>query len=604
MRAILRRLRGLHDDDRGVALVVVMGVGLLVLALVGTALSVAASGLRRTDTDQDWNGAMDAAYAAVEEYQARLAVDNSYFTYGDKNAPFSIASGSTKLVLPSGSATNPAFGIGATGTWATVPGSSPVATFRYEVDSSKFASNGAIRIRATGRVGEVTRSIVADLKQSGFIDYLYFTDYEVQDPQLTGKAYCTKHIWENRNYDCETIRFGTNDTIDGPIHSNDTLTVCGTLFKGKVTTSNPNTPIAIKPSDCGSNPTYEVGTGPVYQAPIVMPPTNAEMKKETRNDLTSSDVPVPGCLYTGPTVITFTSDGKMNIKSPWTRKTQIAATAAGATSPAMCGKPGTASGSLGSEGGATVAVIPSNIMYVQNVPTVAGDPNNPATTPGAFTNNIPSGFTCGTGDAGGWTLGSGGTDKQFPLADEMVPDGSSSTNPAYGCRNGDVFVKGVLKGAVTIAAENYVYVTGDLTYSDPAKDVIGLVGNGAVWVWNPMKEVTTGSGWYQRTTGEPLLGTNRTIQAAILSVAHTFQVQNYLASDTPRGVLTVKGSIAQTYRGPVGTTGGAGYSKSYKYDTRFAYMAPPKFLSPVSSSYGVSQYSGVPAAFDAKGVAK
>ena len=28
----------------------------------------------------------------------------------------------------------------------------------------------------------MTRSIVADLKQDGFIDYLYFTNYETQDP--------------------------------------------------------------------------------------------------------------------------------------------------------------------------------------------------------------------------------------------------------------------------------------------------------------------------------------------------------------------------------------------------------------------------------------
>jgi hypothetical protein len=80
-------------------------------------------------------------------------------------------------------------------------------------------------------------------------------------------------------------------------------------------------------------------------------------------------------------------------------------------------------------------------------------------------------------------------------------------------------------------------------------------------------------------------------------------VQNYDQGGQTRGTLTVKGSIAQTFRGTVALQGSTGYVKAYKYDTRFAYMAPPKFLSPVSSAYGVSQFSGVPAAFSYTGAA-
>lgn len=587
MRALLRPPR---HDERGVALLVVIGTGMLMLALIATSLTIAINGLRKTDTDQDWNGALDAAFAGVEEYQSRLATDNSYFTYGNKDAPFSVLTGSAKLTLPTGTAANAAFGIGTSGTWATVPGSTPVATYRYEVDNSHYTQNGSIRIRATGRVGETTRSIVADLKQSGFIDYLYFTDYEVQDPDQTGQSYCAKHIWEGRNSNCTTIRFGSTDVIDGPVHSNDTLTVCATTFKGKVTTSSTSTPIVVTPSGCSKANYLPPQLAPIYQPMVTMPPTNAQMKKETRNDLTASEVPLPGCLYTGPTVITFTSDGKMNVKSPWTLKTQISETSGIASAaPAVCGTPGTGTNGLGSTSGATIPVLASNVIYVQNVPTLSSDPN--------YRSGTPSSFSCVNSNAG-WTFG--GT--QFPAANEITPDGTSATKPAYGCRNGDVFVKGVVKGAVTVAAENYIYVTGDLTYADPVKDIIGLVGNGAVWVWNPMKSVTSGSGWSQTTVTRPLLTDNgRTIQAAILSVAHTFQVQNYDQGGDARGTLTVKGSIAQTFRGPVGLVGGSGYVKAYKYDSRLAYMAPPKFLSPVSSSYGVSQFAGVPAAFDATG---
>jgi len=555
---------------------------MLMLALVATALTVASNGLRKTDTDQDWNGALDAAYAGVEEYQSRLATDNSYYTYGNKDAPFSVLTASTKLVLPTGTATNAAFGVGTAGTWATVPGSTPVASYRYEVDNSHYTQNGSIRIRVTGRVGETTRSIVADLKQSGFIDYLYFTDYEVQDPDLTGLSYCNVHLWEGRSSNCAAIRFGATDVIDGPVHSNDTLTVCATTFKSKVTSSSTSTPNVVTPSGC-SKGVYPAGqTAPLYQPEVTVPPTNVQMKKETRNDLTASEVPLPGCLYTGPTVITLTSDGKMNIKSPWTLKTQISETSSvPSAAPAVCGAPGTGTNGLGSAAGATIDVLASNVMYVQNVPTLSSDPN--------YSSAVPSGFACVNSNAG-WTLGA----TQFPVANEITPDGTSATKPAYGCKNGDVYVKGVLKGAMTIAAENYIYITGDITYSDSAKDILGLVGNGAVWVWNPMK-TTNGN------TRPLLTDSGRTIQAAILSVAHTFQVQNYNQGSDARGTLTVKGSIAQTYRGPVGLVGGSGYIKAYKYDTRFAYMAPPKFLSPVSSAYGVSQFAGVPTAFSPTG---
>lgn len=239
-----------------------------------------------------------------------------------------------------------------------------------------------------------------------------------------------------------------------------------------------------------------------------MPPTNAELKKETRNDLTASEVPLPGCLYTGPTVITFTSDGRMNVKSPWTIRTQVSQTSGVASAaPAMCGTPGTGTGALGSLTGATIDVPPSNVIYVQNVPTITTDPNYRAGT--------PSNFACVNSNTG-WTFGT----TRFPATNEITPSGSTSSNPAYGCRNGDVYVQGTFNGAATIGAENYVYVTGDLTYDDANNDILGLVGNGAVWVWNPMRNTNNGE--------RPLLtDSGRTIDAAILSVAHTFQVQNY-----------------------------------------------------------------------------
>jgi hypothetical protein len=165
----------------------------------------------------------------------------------------------------------------------------------------------------------------------------------------------------------------------------------------------------------------------------------------------------------------------------------------------------------------------------------------------------------------------------YPVGQEVPLVPGTAADASYGCRNGDVFVSGQLSGgSVTIAAQNFVYITGDLTYANTDTDMLGLVGNNAVWVYNPVNSSNTA-----------LLANNRTINAAILSVAHTLAVQNY-AVGSSRGTLTILGSIAQKFRGAVGTSGGTGYTKNYLYDARFRYTAPPKFLSPVTTTYGVN----------------
>ena len=137
-----------------------------------------------------------------------------------------------------------------------------------------------------------------------------------------------------------------------------------------------------------------------------------------------------------------------------------------------------------------------------------------------------------------------------------TPFTSTATTPAYGCRNGDLYTKGTLQGHLTMAAENYIYVTGDILYNNNQQDVLGLVGQNAVWIWNPMSNIVDNSGT-NNDSGTALLGQNRTIYGAILSVAHTFQVQNYHVGGA-RGTLKIVGSIAQNFRGTVGM-GSNGY---------------------------------------------
>jgi hypothetical protein len=49
-------------------------------------------------------------------------------------------------------------------------------------------------------------------------------------------------------------------------------------------------------------------------------------------------------------------------------------------------------------------------------------------------------------------------------------------------------------------------------------------------------------------------------------------------------------AIAQNFRGPVGTTGGSGYLKNYKYDTSLQTLFPPFFIPPNGATWAPSSY--------------
>jgi len=586
---------GVRDPQRddGAALVMVIAVGAVLAMLMTLLVTVSVSGAKQASADADWNAALAAAYAGVDEYQSRLSADTSYYRFGN---PASSFGDPAKVSAPP--TANPAFGVGSEGSWATVEGSVDRAQFRYEVDNSRYADSGRIRIRSTGKVGDATRTVVADLKQQGFIDFLYFTDYEVQDPIVAakapadscytdGKKTTLKHAWEDRTGACNEITFGDEDVIKGPVHSNDTIRACGTTFEGTVTTANPKSPYYLPGAGC-SKTTFMPGSPANSGGVIGMPPTNSQLKRETRTDLTDVDVPRPGCLYTGPTQFEFFGDGTVNIKSPFTKVTRIGnAGATSGTTPPECGQ----IAQLQSLAGATIPVPDNNVMYVQNVPHVVGDVNTWVS--GVY----PAGFTCvattHTPAKNGWYIADdkGKNRSGYPAVIGSNTEAAVSGTP-YGCDVGDVFVKGKLDGAVTVAAENYVFIVGDITYKAPDDDILGLIGNNAVWVWNP-----------RTSSGTFMLGKHRTIEAAVLSVAHTFQVQSY-DKGSSRGELTVRGAIAQKFRGPVGTDGGAGYDKTYVYDDRFAYLAPPKFLNPVTTTYGVTTWVESAAVWNADGSAR
>lgn len=560
-RSIRQRIA---ERERGAALITVIGVSALVMGLLATSIVVVVHGARHARNDADWNGALAAAYAGVEEYQSRLSENPDYVRFGNPAAEFS--DGSTLLEDRS----NPALGFGAD--WGTVPGSGvaggdPRASFRYEVDASAYYSEGILRLRSTGRVGDETRSIVADLRQSGFVHYLYFTDMEIQDPALSGYgSSCYRYAWSSpspRPSSCGTIHFADNDVINGQVHSNDIIYACGATFKGAVTTSwNPSTGNRHRCTTTGGAARFEVrdpqrGNTASYLPVLAMPETNSELRTVATTD---------GCVYTGPTRIRLRIDGMMVVRSPLTKHTRPGQAV---SQPSACGTPGTGSGQLGHTNGAVVPVPDGGAVYVQNVPTSTTDQN--------YRKRPNSGCTSGN-------------DVGYPVTNERAPSAIDGVAP-YDCQSGDLFVEGTFNGQATLAAENFVYIVDDVRYADRDDDLLGLIGNNMIYVWNPAMRVGSSSSYRPQSP-------SITIEAALLSL-RSFAVQNTATTGSTSGTLTVRGSIAQAFRGIVKQN--SGYDKDYQYDPRLRFRSPPHFLSPVTSAYGVSTWIETEPAIDAQG---
>jgi hypothetical protein len=172
-----------------------------------------------------------------------------------------------------------------------------------------------------------------------------------------------------------------------------------------------------------------------------------------------------------------------------------------------------------------------------------------------------------------------------------------------------------------------IYPYGNLGGEPTGTATLGLIANNNVRIYHPVKETYKGSGVgnktcnknkkgetevYNSTLGEceytenynecdaPNLNAsedklhgwgsleNPWIYAAILSTTHSFVVDNYNCG-AKLGDINLEGALAQNYRGIVGTGGGTGYFKDYKYDSRLAVDEPPYFLSPLNAGWKVAR---------------
>jgi hypothetical protein len=541
---LVTKLRVLRDEG-GFSLIVALVVLSVATLLLFAALDAVLNGAETTRSDLDQKRALLAADAGLAAYVQQLNANPNYW-----------------VTCPaSGGAT------GATGSQVTVPGSNDsgsIESYTYQnvpasgfsacdpnnaiasmIQSGSGSSAGTFRVKFTGSshpsgasTAPATRTIVAQFKPASFLQYIYFTNYEIEDPSATGDSQtaCAVHYWalpypatgNTRNSNCGgAIDFITGDALNGPVHSNDDMFICGNPSFGSTgstgVTDVVETPGFINESSCTNSPSVNgvsPGSPTTTQAPQEQMPADDSQLEQVADGGNSAQnngcYAGAGCVFTGPTQIQLTGNTFTVTNASYT--------------------------------GTTTGLSPSNgVVYIEN------------------TGNS---LTCGV--------------TYNPSSTDYTTNG--------GC--GNASVAGNYTKSMTIGAANDVIIYGNVTGTPGGASaptgtaLLGLIANDFVRLAHPC---TSGSNY---TSGIYSVLSNPVIDAAILAINHSFIVDDYGCGTSP-GTITLWGTIAQNFRGVVGTHNGttitSGYNKNYNYDTRLQSLSPPYFLNPVGAGWEVNR---------------
>jgi Tfp pilus assembly protein PilX len=513
---------------------------LVIMALLLTSMFVAAGfaaangDLPLTGLSKDRKTAYAAAEAGLNYYATQVHEDPDYWTHCENVDPPNANEPNPVNAVWNGVGVDPR-------RWRNVTASQAQYTIEMLpangnakcVDGKQTTvldqKTGTFRIRITGRssaTSKIKRSLIATFKRQGFLDYLYFTNFEDLDPQaLTTQtardqadAYCAGlYRWQRPRASapstfngCQEINWISGDGVAGPMHSNDSLLVCNSPTFGRDGNDKvevvPTVNARVPASGCVDkvNMLGQWKTG----ANVLLPPSNDQPLRAIATN--------GGYLFSGRTII-YLNGATMTVTD--------------------------------STGTKTEAYPPNGVIYVQNATT----------------------GTCNV---------------QYPVAVDYTVDDSACGNVYVSgtysssltiAADNDVIVAPTSGGAL-----NWNSASENLTMTSGSDAVLGLIANRFVRVGHAVNR--TASPCANVSSG--FKTANVVVDAAILALQHSWIVDNYDCGLA--GNLTVVGAISQMYRGPVGTGNHVtGFLKDYQYDDRLRYRSPPYFLSPVAAQWSV-----------------
>jgi len=543
-------------EESGFTMVAAVAGMALVATLTLVAVAAVSGDISLTRGDLDRRQAYEAAKAGVNTYTFQLKTDNSYWTKCT-NVPNPNLSESSAVNQDGEKPLKTRNVPGSTGAKYAIE--LLPATGQKKCDSSSVEAatdsmlepsgplRGTFRIRSTGYAGKSKVAIVATFRPVTFLDYVYFTEYETRDPSSYGFPNPSAQLT------------GANAQCEKTLQARDA--------QGN----------ALSLSSAGRN------SVPFYSG------YNSETKKNETKYCTVISF-VTGDFLNGPV---HTNDTFAICGSPrFGRPEKSDPIEVGALSPGWYSTSSIPTGSCGS------SVNPSFKGPLRmNAPALSPPPTN-----GELKDIAETGFKfkgqvriCLKGAT--LTVGNNGTctgvySGAYPANGVIYVEGDTCTEtyspftatypPTSGC--GNAYIHGKYSGQLTVGAENDIVVDEDLIREGESA-VLGLIANNFVRIYHNYASEKLNKSTFETECGsgpETGLG-DVTVEAALLAIKHSFIVDHYDCGNG-QGTLTVKGAIAQKFRGTVGTgTGTTGYLKNYNYDDRLRFLTPPSFLKPEQS---------------------
>jgi Tfp pilus assembly protein PilX len=284
-----------------VTMLIVLGV-LIVTSLMLVAIFTATNAdtlLSRNDLDQ--HKAYYAAQAGISDYIYHLNEDVNYWThcYSTTNITVPGSTDESYSVTPLAASTAPTADNGVCST------TDPIGSM---IEGGTGTTAGTFRIQSVGKSRGVTRTIVAAFTRTSFLNYIYYTKYEVEDPDWdTGEpAACGTYTPGSQPSGCGLIEWFSNDSVNGPFHSEDTLTMCGTNGNGpnfgRTSADAIEAPNYVGGGgSCVDNPDF-IGTYNNNATHLLPPPNNSQL----------ADIVSPSYSFTGVTSIVL-NGASMNV---------------------------------------------------------------------------------------------------------------------------------------------------------------------------------------------------------------------------------------------------------------------------------------------------
>jgi Tfp pilus assembly protein PilX len=264
-----RRLARLRRED-GITMIIALGVTFITGLTLVAVFATTRGEIHLTSLDRSQKKAYYAAEAGIQDYEYHLTQDGNYLSYCTEPPSPNLAlnqyykENTKELLKPSELKTvevpapKEASGeqpteehyaiqlIPAESSKEKYPKCNPNNLVESMVEE-KGSATGTFRIAATGFSGGEQRTLIATFKNANFVSYVWYSVYETGDPALYGQVppgksatYWTEcgNFFGSRPARCEGFDnyFITGESINGPMHTQDHVGVCGKPSFGRTGT--------------------------------------------------------------------------------------------------------------------------------------------------------------------------------------------------------------------------------------------------------------------------------------------------------------------------------------------------------------------------------